>query len=38
MAAELEFPIKASAAIEQRFRQIIQELGRVADGMKEMGK
>jgi hypothetical protein len=26
MAAELEFPIKASAAIERRFREIIQEL------------
>jgi hypothetical protein len=32
MAAELEFPIKASGAIEQRFREIIQELGRVATG------
>ena len=32
MAAGLEFPIKASAAIEQRFREIIQELGRVAAG------
>jgi len=32
MAAELEFPIKASATIEQRFREIIQELGRIAAG------
>jgi hypothetical protein len=28
MAIELEFPIKAAAAIEQRFREIIDALGR----------
>jgi hypothetical protein len=32
MAAELEFPIKASGAIEQRFREIIQELDRAVAG------
>jgi hypothetical protein len=32
MAVELDFPIKASAEIEKRFREIIQELGRFATG------
>ena len=29
---ELEFPIKAAAAIEQRFRQIIDALDRAGTG------
>jgi hypothetical protein len=30
LAAELDFPIKTSAEIEKRFREIIRELGRIA--------
>ena len=32
LAGELDFPIKSSAEIEKRFREIIRELGRIALG------
>jgi hypothetical protein len=32
LAVELDFPIKTSAEIERRFREIIRELGRIALG------
>jgi hypothetical protein len=32
LAVELDFPIKTSAEIEKRFREIIRELGRIALG------
>jgi hypothetical protein len=35
LRVELDFPIKTSAEIEKRFREIIRELGRIATGMRE---
>jgi hypothetical protein len=32
LAGELDFPIKSSAGIEKRFREIIREVGRIALG------
>jgi hypothetical protein len=35
LAVELDFPIKTSAEIEKRFREIIREFGSDCTGMRE---